>query len=164
MTSGKIYTESALHHKIVEGAVHTAIIQTISTPWLRVDKEQGWSKIYKTLILGVFKSQHKIKLEVYYDYETYISETYLLQPLASAQYNLVSRPTNAQLQDGTKINGIYQMIIDMVRKNCSAFRIVITDVPEDVANNTGECFALSNITVTVGLKKGPAKLPASKSY
>ena len=52
----------------------------------------------------------------------------------------------------------------MVRKNCEAFRLEIEDIPLDIANNTGESFALSNLEVTVGLKKNPVKLNPEKTY
>lgn len=164
LTDGRVFAESDTHNKIVQNGVSTEIIQTISTPWIRGEEIQNWEKVYETLILGYYKSPHQLKLSVYYDYELFVSEEYTIDPLDQADYNVTIRPTNQELESGAKTNGVYQMRIDMIRKNCQAFRIVIQDIPEDVENNTGECFALSNITTTVGAKQGPAKLPAAKSY
>ena len=138
--------------------------QQISSPWVRLKNIQGYQKAYILDIVGYYKTDHKMLVEIYYDYELYISESYTIEPLAASQYNIVSRPTNAELQSGAKTNGVYQLRIDLVRKNCEAIRVVITDIGEDLSNNNGECFALSNLTFTVGVKNGTNKLPASKSY
>lgn len=165
LANGKIYVESQAHHKIVEGATSTPIVQKITTPWIRRGEAiQEWEKVYRSLILGFYKTPHQMKLEVYYDYEKFVSEEYVIDPLSEGDYNTTTRPTNEELENGTKTNGVYQLMVDMIRKNCQAFRMVITDIAQDIDNNTGECFALSNITVTIGIKKGVAKLPAAKSY
>lgn len=164
LTDGRVFTESLTHKKIIDGTTETEIVQTISTPWLRLDGEQGWEKVYECLILGTYKSPHQLKASVYYDYELYASEEYTIDPLDASDYNVTVKPTNNEIESGVKTNGVYQFRIDMIRKNCQAFRIVIQDIPDDIENNTGECFALSNITITAGVKKGPAKIPASKSY
>lgn len=165
LANGKIYVESQAHHKIVEGATSTPIVQKITTPWIRRGEAiQEWEKVYRSLILGFYKTPHQMKLEVYYDYEKFVSEEYIIDPLSEGDYNTTTRPTNEELENGTKTNGVYQLMVDMIRKNCQAFRMVITDIAQDIDNNTGECFALSNITVTIGIKKGVAKLPAVKSY
>lgn len=163
-TDNKIFVENKTHKKIVEGLVSTEIIQKVSSPWIRMDRVQGWEKAYEARIIGAYKSLHRMTIKVFYDYELYASETYEIDPLSADQYNITTRPTNESIENGTAINGVYQMRVDLVRKNCQAFRIEITDVPLDIANNTGESFALSNITFTVGLKKGAAKIQASKSY
>jgi len=164
LTSGKVYKESLVHKKIVNGLISTAIVQKISTPWVRIQAKQAWAKVYETMILGRYKTPHQVKVSFYYDYELYPSNVYILDPLASTDYNVVVRPSDASIESGAKYDGVYQLLIDMVRKNCEAFRLEIEDIPLDVANNTGESFALSNIEVTVGLKKNPAKLNPEKTY
>jgi hypothetical protein len=159
-TDGQVIVETKDHNKMID----QKIIQNISTPWLRLNKIQGYQKAYYVRILGVYKSLHRLKMNVFYDYELYSSEEYIIDPLAENQYNIEIKPSNQSIEDGSAINGVYQMKIDLIRKNCQAVRLVIEDVPLDEANNTGECFALSNVTVNIGLKKGLAKIQASKSY
>lgn len=159
-TDGKVLVETTSHKKMID----QAIVQKISSPWIVMDNSQGWQKVYDVLILGKYKSEHQIKINVFYDYEKYSSEEYILDPLDESKYNIAVRPTNADLQSHVEADGVYQMTIDMVRKSCQAFRIEITDEPLNIDQNTGESFSLSNIEVTVGVKKGPAKLPAYKSY
>lgn len=164
LSDGRIFSESSTHKKIVQGGVSSAILQKISSPWVIVDKKQGWEKVYQALLLGDFKSDHQVKVSFYYDYEKYASDIYTIDPLASSQYNLVTRPTNSEIESGAKTDGVYQIAIDMVRKNCQAFRMEIEDIPLNISSNTGEGFALSNISVTFGAKKGPSKTPDAKSY
>lgn len=158
--TGEVLIQSKDHYKI-DG---NAISQRIDSPWLRLNKIQGYQKAYYVRIVGYYKTKHRLKMNVFYDYELYSSEEYTIDPLAENQYNIEIKPSNESMEKGTAINGVYQMKIDLVRKNCQAVRIVITDEPIDAATNSGECFALSNITVSVGLKKGLAKIQASKSY
>ena len=164
LTDGRVFAENQTHYKIVQNGVSTEIIQTISSPWIRGEQIQAWEKIYEALILGYYKTPHQLKIQVYYDYELFVSEEYIINPLSPTDYNILVRPTNQELESGAKTNGVYQMRIDMIRKNCQAFRLVIQDIPDSVASNTGECFALSNISITIGAKKGYAKLPAAKSH
>lgn len=164
LTNGRVYNESLVHKKIVEGASETAIIQKISTPWVRVQEKQAWEKVYQLLCLGRYKSEHNIQISFFYDYELYASDVYVLNPLTGSQYNISVRPTNTQIESGSLTDGVYQISVDMVRKNCQAFRVEIQDIPLNISSNTGESFALSNISVTFGGKKGPAKTPDSKSY
>lgn len=158
--NGQVLIENPNQNKIID----QLIVQTIASPWLRLNKIQGYQKAYYVRVLGVYKSLHKLKMNVYYDYELYSSEEYIIDPLAENQYNIEVKPTNEEIENGDAINGVYQMKIDLIRKNCQAVRIVIQDIPLDTENNTGECFALSNITVNIGLKKGLSKIQASKSY
>jgi len=164
LTDGRVFTESSTHKKILQAGVSTAIIQKISSPWVVVDKKQGWEKVYQALLLGDFKTDHQVKVSFYYDYEKYASDVYTIDPLASTQYNLVTRPTSSEIESGAKTDGVYQISIDMIRKNCQSFRMEIEDVPLNISLNSGECFALSNISVTFGAKKGPSKTPDAKSY
>jgi len=140
------------------------IEQKISSPWIRLKEIQGYQKAYTLDIVGFYKTSHKMIVNVYYDYEKYTSETYEINPLASSQYNIVTRPTDAELESGEKTNGVYQLRIDLIRKNCEAVRVEITDSSTNFANNSGECFALSNLTFTIGVKNGTYKLPAKKLY
>jgi hypothetical protein len=133
LTDGRVLTESSTHKKIIDGVTQTEIVQTISTPWLRLDGEQGWEKVYEVLVLGTYKSPHQLKASVYYDYELYTDEEYLIDPLDASDYNLTVKPTNNEIESGVKTNGVYQFRIDMIRKNCQAFRIVVQDVPADIA-------------------------------
>lgn len=164
LNDGRVFTESLTHKKIVQSGVSTAIVQKISPPWVRVTEKQGWEKVYETLLVGTYKSEHQVKVSFFYDYEDYASDVYVLDPLPASSYNLTTRPSNTDIESGAKTDGVYQLIIDMIRKNCQAFRMEIEDIPLNLSSNTGESFALSNITVTFGAKKGPAKLPNSKSY
>jgi hypothetical protein len=140
------------------------VAQKISSPWMRLKDIQHYQKAYTLDILGFYKTPHQMSVQVYYDYELYASESYQIDPLSEDQYNIVDRPTNAEIESGAKTNGVYQLRIDLVRKNCQAIRVVISDIEQDLDNNNGECFSLSNLTFTIGLKSGTNKLPASKLY
>ena len=155
-----VISEQTSHKKML-GAF---IAQKIVTPWVHVAKVQGYQKAYALFILGRYKTPHQLKVSVYYDYELYASETHIIDPLSANLYNIASRPTDSDLQSGIATNGVYQIKIDLIRKTCTSVQFVIEDLPVSLSTNTGECFALSNLTMTVGVKIGASKTPANKQY
>lgn len=159
-TTGQLLQESSAHNKLIT----TPIVQKIASPWIRGNGNQWWQKIYDLSIIGKYKSEHQIKLSVYFDYEQYAEAVYILDPLSSGNYNLTSRPTNADIESGASVDGVYQIQIDLPRKSCQAFRFVMEDVPLNTASNSGECFALASFQIVFGVKNGPAKVPNVKTY
>jgi hypothetical protein len=142
----------------------SSIIQKISSPWLRINGEQSWQKVYDLILVGVYKSEHQVKLSIYYDYEQYAETVYYLDVLPSSQYNKTTRPATTDTEAGTQFDGVYQLLIDIPRKNCQSFRFVIEDVPLNIDSNSGECFSLTSFSLTYGVKNGPAKIPTAKTY
>ena len=158
--AGRYLKESTSHNKLAG----SAIIQKISSPWIVQNAKQGWEKIYNLVLIGTYKSQHQFTISFYYDYELYPQATYTVTPLSGSQYNITTLPSESSIESGTSFDGVYQLLFDLPRKNCQAFRFVIQDIPLNISTNSGESFELANFTVTYGIKKGPAKLPSAKRY
>lgn len=159
-SSGSIMVESNQHKKLA-GA---KIVQKISTPWVRLKGIQSWQRVYSLLIIGRWKSAHTLVVRAYYDYEEYFSNEYKISPPLTKSYNTIKKPQVESIESGDAINGVYQFKIDLIRKTCQAVRFEIIDNPLDVENNSGEGFALSNLTITLGSKKGVAKIQSKKSF
>jgi hypothetical protein len=155
-----VISESPVDNKMLG----SFITQKMVSPWVHINKIQGYQKAYSLYIIGSYKTPHQLSVSVYYDYEQYTSEVHTITPLPQAQYNISSRPSDSDLQTGVSSNGVYQFKIDLVRKNCSSLKFMIEDLPVSLSTNTGECFSISNMSITIGVKSGASKTPANKNY
>ncbi len=159
-SNGYLLTETSSHNKL--GTI--AISQKISSPWIRGNGKEWWQKVYDLTIVGKYKSEHQIKVDFFYDYETYADTSYILDPLSSSNYNINTKPNPSDIESGAMVDGVFQIQIDIPRKNCQAFRFEISDIPVNYASNSGECFSLSSYQIVFGVKNGPAKIPNVKTY
>lgn len=141
-----------------------AVIQNITLPWIKTAGIQGFQRLYRIFVLGKYKTQHRVKIRLYYDYEQYYSEEYVITPLAGSEYNKTVRPTNSQIEKGLETDGVYQYVVDIKRQKCQSFKIEIFDEPLDIANNSGESYNLVNVTLEIGVMPNANRLPAAKKY
>lgn len=142
----------------------TTVVQKITSPWVKLAGVQGFQRLYNIYILGKYKTPHNVKVRVFYDYEEYYSEEYVITPLNAADYNTTIRPTNGQIESGAKTDGVYQYKIGVSRQKCQSVKIEIFDEPLDVANNTAESYNLVNMALEMGVMNNGNRLPAAKKY
>ncbi len=130
----------------------------IRTSWLQFAGLQGFQRIYQMMILGDYKSLHKLICSIAYDFnpnpiqQTYINAGEDLQPLAYG----VSSPYGADEVYGGEFP-LYQYRVDMDRQKCQAIQFILEEVP---LPEYGESLSLSGFTTLVGVKQGLYKIPA----
>jgi hypothetical protein len=113
----------------------------MTSPWLKMSGVQEYQRIYKIILLGVYKSAHTLTVKIYFDYDATDFETHTVTPLITDK--------------------VYQYEIAMTNQKCQAFKIEIFD---NVSAGTGQGFKLSNITLQVGQKRGFNKIAATRKY
>lgn len=140
------------------------IVQKIETGWLNLANLQGFARIYKLLILGEFKSLHKIQISIAYDFnEAYTQTTGPIDPLELVdntpygEYSPYGEPESVPY-GGTGI--IEQLRIDLTQQKCQSIKIKVEEF-QDVA---GAGLTLSAMTIQAGLKTGPMKLPTANQF
>jgi hypothetical protein len=130
------------------------------TSWLSFAGLQGFQRIYQTMILGDYKSLHKLIVTVGYDFnsnpeqQTYIDADTILQPTTYGE--------DTPYGFGTPYGGddpLYQFRIDMTRQKCESIQFGFEEVQTTAY---GEGLSLSGITTLVGMKTGLYKIPAAK--
>jgi len=132
------------------------------TGWLSFAGLQGYQRVYQMLLLGEYKSLHRLILTVAYDFNENASQQTYINPgdlLATPNYG-----DDAFYGDTTPYGGsypLYQFRLFMERQKCQAIQIGIEEVQDE---NYGEGLSLSAITFVVGAKRGTNKLPASRSF
>lgn len=144
--------------------------QKITTGWLKSGGlstsgrmipggPQEFQRVYRMLILGEYKSTHKILVKVYYDYHDYPESEYLLTP-QDANYETQVRPDPSVIEAGGN-DGTYQYNIHFERQKCQAIKISIEDVQD---GDPAESYQLTDITFVAGKKKGAFKTRKAVDY
>lgn len=146
------------------------IPQKLTTGWLKMGSvnsagkvvaggPQDFQRVYKMLILGEYKSTHKMLVKVYYDYHDYPESEFLLSP-TDENYEIQTRPDPSDIENGAN-DGTYQYSIHFHRQKCQAIKVSIEDV-KDGAN--GESYQLTDLTFIAGKKKGAFKTREGVQY
>jgi len=137
----------------------------IETGWLYLTDVQGFQRIYHALLLGTYKSQHKLRVKVAYNFveaftdEVVVDVADFIDSTPYGGYSPYGAPTT--LPYGGNIDqNLYQMRIDLARQKCQAIKLVIEDAQDEV----GEGLSLSSITFRVGIKDTEFNLPATNKY
>lgn len=132
----------------------------VQTGWISFAQLQGFMRVYKMLILGQFKSAHKLRIRVAYDFnEAWVQE----QTINTADF-IDASPYGTGTYGSEALYGgdgnVYQIRVDFARQKCQSIKIMI----EDVQEAPGEGLSLSAITLQIGGKQGTNKMASSKTY
>lgn len=137
----------------------------METGWLSFNQLQGFQRVYCALILGTYKSAHKLRVKVAYNFvDAYVQEqiidvTDFVDTTAYGDYSPYGDPSTVNY--GGNLDGsLYQLRIDMERQKCQSIKILI----EDAQDQVGEGLTLSAITLKVGAKQGEFKMGASNKF
>jgi hypothetical protein len=139
------------------------------TGWLSFSQLQGFMRVYKLLILGEYKSPHKLRIRVGYDFnEAWVQEEIIdtsdfIDNTPYGGYSINTSGTVYGDPVGQPYGGdgnVYQARIDFERQKCQSIKISI----EDVQAEAGEGLSLSTMTLQVGSKQGTNKLPVTNQY
>lgn len=139
----------------------SSIKMTIETGWMSFAELQGFQRIYHAMILGTFKSRHKLRVKVAYDFVDAWSQEVLIDTedfIDPAAYG-----DDSPYGEGSPYGGsgnLYEARVDFARQKCTAVKILI----EDAQSQVGEGFSLSSITLRAGAKSGSNKLPSTNKY
>ena len=114
----------------------------METAWISFAGLQGFQRVYKALILGEFKSNHSLNINISYDFETSVSQNDVI-PVTGA----LAAP--------------YQFRVLMNRQKTQSVKINIVD-SETPAYAEG--YNISALGFELGTKGGLKRLPAAQTY
>lgn len=137
----------------------------IETGWLYLTDVQGFQRVYHALLLGTYKSAHKLRIKIAYNFveaftdEVVVDVSDFIDSTPYGGYSPYGDPST--LPYGGNIDqNLYQMRIDLARQKCQAIKLLIEDAQDEV----GEGLSLSSITFRVGLKDTEFQMPAANKY
>jgi hypothetical protein len=136
-SDGTVYQETPGSY--LDGA--TSISMKLTTGWLSFAELQGFQRLYKLLLLGEYKSPHKLQVTICVDFDDATVQTSLI--------TAISDP-------------LYQYRIFLSRQKCQSMKFTIQDLPPDVGTLL-EGYSISAMAFEMGVKQGLNKLPAARS-
>lgn len=156
-SDGSVYEETVDSFSDADNVV----VSKIQTEWFSFAGIQGFQRVYRGMILGTYVGAHNLRVKVYYDYNSYVSEefTFTMEDAGFVETYGSESPYGTGLYGGDA--PIYQFEFKPSRQKCQAMKIEISDYfPENTP--TGG-FKLSVLSLLVGIKEGLNKLPNSQA-
>jgi len=126
----------------------------IKSAWLQIAGVQGFERFYQLLLLGTWKSAHKLMVKFAYDFNPYYQQESIID------VDSVMAPTTYGTDPvyGSGVYGgpfpLYQWLIYPKVQKCESFQFELSDIKTSV---DGESFSLSHIMAEIGVKRGSAK-------
>lgn len=134
----------------------------LQTSWLSMAGVQGFQRAYRALFLGEYKSPHKLRIQVAYDFDPSFRQEDLID--LTTVYPITNFGDDTPYGSEPVYGGQYpqyQFQIDFAIQKCQSILFQIEDVQ---STNFGEGLALSGFNLMVGAKKGSNKVPASRVF
>ena len=138
----------------------TSIKMKLESGWLSFSGVQGFQRVYRLLLLGAFKSNHKIKVKIAYDYVDAYTEEVIIDTANFTDSSTYGSGTTYGTDSPYGSANQYQLRLDLSRQKCQSIKISI----EDVQSSHGEALELSNILFVVGVKGTENKPNKSASF
>lgn len=138
----------------------TSIKTRIETGWLNFAGVQAFQRVYRMLLLGNFKSAHKLKIKVAYNFiDAYTQEVTINSSdvIDSTTYGSYS-PYGSETTYGAPNQ--YQIRVDFKKQKCETMRVCI----EDILEIPGQSLDISSLLFIVGAKVGEYKNSETKQF
>jgi len=139
-----------------------SFIQTkLESGWISFGGIQGFQRIYKLMLLGQYKSSHKIRIRIAYNFkDSWVQEKIVDVSDFIDEVTWGSSDTYGD-DDFFGGNGTpYQIRFDLKIQKCQSIKISIEDLQSDI----GEGMELSNILFKVGIKPTENKVDESQQF
>lgn len=159
-TSSQLFKENPT----VYGDNGVPIRLLLETGWMTMMQLQGYQRAYQVLVLGEYKSAHKLRIRAAYNFnEAYVQEK-IIDP---SQLFIDSTPYGGYSPYGEPpeipfggFGNVYQARFDLERQKCQALKLLI----EDEQSSAGEGVSLSAMTILVGGKGGLFKVDNNRKF
>jgi len=129
---------------------------------LQFGQIQGFQRIYKLNVLGEYRGDHGLKIELGYDYRDFYEERFINYPdgiLFDGKWGDDTVWGEAGSAWGGVSDGVYQFQVRPRQQRCQAMKLRISDF--FVTTGTAG-FALSNVTAEVGIEPNAARIAKTK--
>lgn len=144
---------------------------SFTTSWLSMTGLQGFQRVYRMIMLGEYKSPHKLIVDIGYDFNPYYAQTATITPADIYAVDDAygdETPYGGPNADNTSIYGgefpLYQFKTHLSRQKCSSIRFRFTDSQSYLDGAYGEGFNMTAMTLEVGFKPQVRKLAAKNSF
>jgi len=155
-TNGEIFKEST---NFSDNGTNIPI--KVETGWLSFSGVQGFQRVYRMLVLGEFKSTHKLKISVSYDFKDTIAQEVIIDTSDFIDATAYGDYSPYGIEDVYGSDGnLMQLRINFQRQKCESIKITI----EDITVDSGEALTLSNLIFLVGAKANTTTVNNNNRY
>ncbi|MBV6514147.1 MAG: hypothetical protein FMNOHCHN_03737 [Ignavibacteriaceae bacterium] len=157
-SNGMVYKEN--REKFTDGS--QSIKLKLVTSWIKVAGLQGFQRVYKSLFLGEFKSLHKFRVRIGYNFNTSWTQDITINVgdvIDPQTYGEASPYGSESVYAGNA--PLYQWRIFPKKQKCQAIRFEIQDLQDEVI---GESYIINALRLEIGVKANSNKLGKSRSY
>ena len=133
----------------------------LETGWISLANVQGFGRIYKVLLLGDFKSNHKVLVKAAYDFnESWVTQE-IVDPTDFIDTDAYGE--ESPYGSGSPYGGdgnVMQIRVDLEIQKCQSIKLSF----EDLQENAGEGLSISSLLLVVGVKGSEYKINQDKVY
>lgn len=142
------------------------VLMKFKTGPLRLGDLQNYQRAYFFYLLGTYISPHKLRVSIYYDYETSPSQSVIISP-TNYSTPLGTGLSQSPLGQGSPYGGpgnSENWRVFLERQRCMAFAIEIEEIFDPTFGTVaGAGFTLSGLNIVMGMKKGWRPQPSINS-
>ncbi len=159
-TNGDVWIEEAGTFKDAGAPIRVRI----GTGWLALAGVTGFQRVYRVALLGEYKSPHKLRTFVGYDYSPAYSDSIPFDPDTSLEI--------ARFGDGATFgadatfggsNNAYRFSAGLRIQKCQAIRFLIEEETTSATAGSQEAFNITTLGLLVGVKAGLGKFKARQN-
>jgi len=138
---------------------------SLESGWMTFGNIASFKRVYELMIFGDFKSTHKLRVYVGYDYSSAWEHFAVYDPVTNFPMEVYGQDSPYGETD-TRYGGktdAYMVRVKMKKQKCSAFRFRIEELVTTATEGTQESLTISDIGVLIGGKQGQNKVGANRT-
>tara|TARA_Y100000593_G_scaffold14361_1_gene27170 strand:- start:639 stop:4532 length:3894 start_codon:yes stop_codon:yes gene_type:complete len=166
--TGKVYRESTTTFTDAGSPIKLKI----ETAWIKMDTLQGFHRVRRAMVLGEFKSSHRLAMDISYDYEP-LRRRLIFDADAKMETTTFGDPADpSEFGDGTPFgsgtttsemeSNVYQFKAHLPVQKCQSIKFYFEDI-EAVGKALAEGYEITELMLEVGMKRGAFKVADTRS-
>lgn len=126
----------------------------LQSGWIALAQQTGYQRVYKLYFLGEYKSDHMLRVKIYYDYSMASYKEYIFKPTTDLEISYYgdSSPYGDESVLGGE-NRAYRFQVALDRQKCGAIKFEIEDLTTSATLESQESYTISAVGLLVGIKQ-----------
>lgn len=154
--NGKVYVQNRT--KFTDGSAPVYLSWT--SPNFNFAGLQGYQQVFRVYLLGSFKGDHTLTVDVAYDFNSAYTESTTITPTnPSTVWGADSFWGSNTVWGGEYV--IYEFEVGFKTQKCTSIRLRVSDAQ---TSNYNEGYAISGMTFEIGVLPGANRLPKTQQY
>lgn len=157
---GELFQETP--GKYVDGSA--PVLMSFTTNWVKLTGLQGYQRFYYFYMLGTYLSQHRLSMEIAYDYNnTPLQQEIITPDNVSSNWGDEALWGSSETWGGS--DNVEQWRIHAIKQTCQAFKIHCRELinTDDISPNNKAGLTVSGLNMIIGVKKSRPNIPAKHS-